>query len=184
MSAYHIHQDYKLTQTRGIQSTLTFLNEKHNLDFAVELHAEFVSDLSQSIGADNFLTSMFFQPLPAYFADIGKRKGGNVLGLEHIPGNAIIWVFAAGITNGTDAEVAVAEATLAAAVAKMKRYTEDHESGADWIYVNYAGAQQDPIASAGADNVAFMRKIAESYDPEGFWQERVPGGFKLVRTDG
>jgi hypothetical protein len=123
---------------------------------------------------------MFFQPLPSYFADIGTRKGGNVMGLEHIPGNAIIWVYSVGIVNGTDADAAVAEAMLAATVAKMESYASEHKSGADWIYVNYAGAQQDAVGSQGADNVAFMREVAGRYDPEGFWQERVPGGFKLA----
>jgi hypothetical protein len=126
---------------------------------------------------------MFFQPLPTYFAGISQRKGGNVLGLEHLPGNGIIWILAAGIVNGTDADVAVAQAMLSAAVAKVKAYTDEHGSGADWVYSNYAGLQQDPIGSAGKDNVAFMREVAEKYDPEGFWQERVPGGFKLARVE-
>ena len=162
---------------------MTFLNERHNLEFAAKIHAELVENLSESIGADSFLTTMFFQPLPTYIADIGKAKGGNVLGLDHIPENAILWVLAAGIISDDDAAVAIAQSTLIAATRKMKQYTQEHDSGADWVYANYADLSQDPLGSYGSDNAAFMKDVAERYDPGHFWQERVPGGFKLGRVD-
>lgn len=162
---------------------MTFLNERHNLEYAADLHAELVKSLSASIGSENFLTAMFFQPLPTYIAEIGQKKGGNVLGLDRIPGNAILWVFSAAIANGDAAAVSTAQAELTALAAKMKQYTEEHASGADWVYSNYADLSQDPLGSYGPEQVAFMKDVAERYDPEGFWQHRVPGGFKLSRVD-
>lgn len=114
-----------------MQSTITFLNEPHNLQYAAKLHKELVETLSANIGADNYITTMFFQPLPTYFAEIGEKKGGNVLGLNHIPDNAILWVLAVGVTSGDDAAVAIAQSTLIAATDKMKEYVAEHESGAD-----------------------------------------------------
>lgn len=171
-----------LTQHRGVQSTITFLNEPHNLQYAAKLHEELIEALSESIGADNYITTMFFQPLPTYFAEIGENKGGNVLGLNRIPDNAILWVFAVGVTNDDDAAVAIAQSTLIAATNKMKEYALEHESGADWVYSNYADLSQDALGSYGAENLAFMRDVAERYDPEGFWQKRIPGGFKVSRA--
>jgi hypothetical protein len=56
-------------------------------------------------------------------------------------------------------------------------------NGSEWTYLNYAGANQDPLGSYGPENVAFMKKVAAEYDPKGFWQKMIPGGFKLQRVD-
>jgi hypothetical protein len=47
----------------------------------------------------------------------------------------------------------------------------------DWLYINYAdGASQDPLATVGAGNAA------RRYDPDGVFQTRCPGGFKISRS--
>lgn len=48
----------------------------------------------------------------------------------------------------------------------------------DLVYMNYADATQDPLGSYGERNVHFMKSVARRYDPEGFCQSAVPGGFK------
>ena len=51
-----------------------------------------------------------------------------------------------------------------------------------WIYLNYAGAFQDPIASYGSENKAKLQAISRKYDPEGLFQKGVPGGYKLFTS--
>ena len=46
-------------------------------------------------------------------------------------------------------------------------------------YLNYAGAFQDPLDSYGAANKAKLIAASKKYDPAGFFQKAVPGGFKL-----
>lgn len=53
----------------------------------------------------------------------------------------------------------------------------------DWIYLAYADAQQDPLGHYGKGNADFIRHVAHKYDPESFFQERVPGGFKINRVN-
>lgn len=51
-----------------------------------------------------------------------------------------------------------------------------------WIYLNYAGAFQDPIASYGSENKAKLQAVSKKYDPEGWFQKGVPGGYKLFTS--
>lgn len=49
-------------------------------------------------------------------------------------------------------------------------------------YLNYADGSQDPLASYGADNIRKMKAAAAKYDPNGVFQKRVPGGFKISKV--
>lgn len=56
--------------------------------------------------------------------------------------------------------------------------------GADnpYLYLDYADINQDPLASYGAENVKKMKDAAKKYDPEGVFQNLVPGGFKISKV--
>ncbi|EAS29085.2 uncharacterized protein CIMG_13298 [Coccidioides immitis RS] len=162
--------------------TLTFLNSARVLRHAASLYSQLVSSLSAMIGAENFTSHMVLQPFPSYYASIGERKGGNVLGLERISSNAVLWVTYIGIKNGDDASVGIAQAELSAMTSKLEGFAIGEETGVEYVYLNYADAGQDPLGSYGPENVAFMKDVARQYDPDGFWQQRVPGGFKLSRV--
>ena len=49
----------------------------------------------------------------------------------------------------------------------------------EFLYHNFAGSFQRPLATYGFDSMQFMRKVAQEFDPDGFFQRRMPGGFKL-----
>lgn len=48
-----------------------------------------------------------------------------------------------------------------------------------FIYLNYAGPDQDPIATYGALNVERLRATRSRVDPGGLLTEQVPGGHKV-----
>lgn len=50
----------------------------------------------------------------------------------------------------------------------------------DFLYLNFAGGFQNPLASYGNESLDFMRNVATKYDPTGVFQRLVPGGFKLA----
>ena len=52
-----------------------------------------------------------------------------------------------------------------------------------FVYINYAGTNQSPICGYGAENVAYLKKIAQKYDPNRVFQTLLPGGFKLPQGD-
>lgn len=100
-----------------------------------------------------------------------------MLGLP--PGeNLIIWD--AGVSIATDdADLAIAHAALMKWTAELREYAKSVQGLVDLQYANYADASQTVIESYPAANVRFMNEVAKAYDPTGFFQSRVPGGFKL-----
>lgn len=46
-------------------------------------------------------------------------------------------------------------------------------------YMNYAAEDQDPVASYGAENVEFLKKVRHTYDSDGLFMKLVPGGHKI-----
>lgn len=48
-------------------------------------------------------------------------------------------------------------------------------------YLNYADADQNPIATYGRRNVDNLWRASRKYDPKGLWQGRVPG-YKLPKN--
>lgn len=48
-------------------------------------------------------------------------------------------------------------------------------------YLNYAASYQTPLALYSAENFEFLKRVSSKYDPLALFQNRVPGGFKLVK---
>lgn len=49
----------------------------------------------------------------------------------------------------------------------------------EYIYLNYADGVQNPLKGYGEENVKYIRRVANKYDPYGVFQYQVPGGFKI-----
>jgi hypothetical protein len=48
-------------------------------------------------------------------------------------------------------------------------------------FMNYAFKQEKPIDGYGPENVRKLKAASKKYDKSGFFQNRMPGGFKLPR---
>ncbi|KAI1503595.1 FAD binding domain-containing protein [Biscogniauxia marginata] len=158
-------------------STLTFQNNPRMARRCVDIFVEYVEMLKHSIGADNFTTGMFLQPIPSYIGTIGQKRGGNMLGLDHVQENALLWT--TGSSGNTAEAHAVAQAGLNVMAARLKELSRSMDADLDFIYLNYADANQGPLRSYGLINIQHLRDVAAKYDPAGVFQKRISGGFKL-----
>lgn len=114
---------------------------------------------------------IIYQKLPA-------TNPGNSLGLNPSLGPRVLCLLSITWNNATDDALvnrvaedlinAIEQATKAAGL--FDRYK----------YLNYAAIFQDPIGGYGNESVAEMRRVSGKYDPKGFFQTGVPGGFKLA----
>ncbi|KAI0905186.1 FAD-binding domain-containing protein [Ustulina deusta] len=172
-------QDQSGTWNYGL--TLTFNNDKRIANRAVELHAEFVESLKKLMAPDDFFTQMFLQPLPSYRWPIGSRRGGNVLGLDDLRNNALLYTAGVGILTD-EAPREEAYALVKEMTAKVADFAKSVQGEMDFIYLNYAGDDQDPLGSYGASNIELMKDVAAKYDPAGVFQTRVSGGYKISRV--
>ncbi|KAK5054026.1 hypothetical protein LTR84_001988 [Exophiala bonariae] len=165
-------------------STLTFVNDLELIRQSHAIQIKHIMSLSQKMDPSSFKFQVFYQPIPTNFAEHGLRNGGNMMGLDRVTSDAIMWTAGMSVSPGPEGEaaLAIAHAQLAALTAELKELTIEHGKDVELIYMNYADLSQNPLGSYGADNVAFIKKVANQYDPKGFWQQRAPGGFKISRV--
>ncbi|KAL8908960.1 MAG: hypothetical protein Q9207_000536 [Kuettlingeria erythrocarpa] len=122
---------------------------------------------------------LVYQPLPPTITSRSAESGGNPLGLDPSAGPQVLalqtiqWSDAADDDLVNDAARKVwKQADQLAVKMGAKR---------DWVYLNYAAPDQDPLRSYGKENVKKLRAASTKYDPTGLFQANVPGGFKLWR---
>ncbi|KAF4950591.1 hypothetical protein FGADI_8105 [Fusarium gaditjirri] len=162
-------------------ATQTFKNDPRIVQYANKLHDEYIESMDKGIGAGNYTTLMFYQPIPASYGQIGRRRGGNMLGIED-QGAAIMWTGGISLYT-TDADCAIAQAEMDIMSTKIQEYAESLDAHVDLVYLNYAYSSQDPLGSYGKENTQHIRDVADKYDPKGLFQTRVPGGFKISRVE-
>lgn len=157
--------------------TLTFKNDARVLEYAVSTHSQLVEDMLAQSPDGDFITQCMFQPLPTIFAKHGTARGGNVLGIDRITDNAVLWLATLAV-KGADQEE-FGRTKMLAWVESVNDYAKSVGSGVEWQYLNYADYSQGPLRTYGRENVELIRAAAKKYDPLGVFQSRVPGGFKI-----
>jgi hypothetical protein len=165
----------QLNGRRQLYITTTFKNNLALLDFAYNTLKTVSSEVPTS--PPGISISLTFQPIPPAMTSRSAALGGNMLGLEDAKDALVLCLISATWdTAAQDASVSsVAKKLHDRIVAEAKSKGLWHR----WIYLNYADKWQDPISGYGAANREKLQRVARKYDPEGFWQRKVPGGFKL-----
>ncbi|KAK0713408.1 hypothetical protein B0T26DRAFT_742122 [Lasiosphaeria miniovina] len=147
--------------------------------------AELMGDIFDALNATLYafnpaggvVWNIAFEPLPSVMLARAGKRGGNILGLGPADGNAFVVLLSA-FWSRSSSTAAVAQ-TARRALAEIESCGRARNQLKRFQYLNYAGPFQDPISSYGADNVEFLRRVGDGYDPKGFFQSRVPGGFKI-----
>ncbi|KAF2728962.1 FAD-binding domain-containing protein [Polyplosphaeria fusca] len=160
--------------------SLSFKNDIRVINKGAELHDQLVEELKALIPSSNFATECLFQPLPTIFTEHSIEKGGNVMGLDKVKENALIWLIAG--ASGTPEESAIMREKLSALTASFEQYAASEGLGNDLEWLNYADQTQNPLKSYGKENVDFIRKVAEKYDPAGVFQKKVVTGWKISKV--
>ncbi|ORY68846.1 uncharacterized protein BCR38DRAFT_424491 [Pseudomassariella vexata] len=171
------HELEQPTGYRDMWFTLSFKNDERVLSKAVELHNQLVEEMKIESSDGDFITQCMFQPMPSLYAKQSVEKGGNMLGLDKVKENAILWLATLAV-KGADQEL-IGRQKMITWVNAVEEYATSIDAHNDWIYLNYADSTQKPLESYGAENVEKIRAAAAKYDPTGVFQTRVPGGFKI-----
>ncbi|KAI0204952.1 FAD-binding domain-containing protein [Astrocystis sublimbata] len=144
------------------------------LQRAVELFNSRLEDVRECEG---ILFSLTFQPYPVSLLEKCGATGGNVTGLTPDDGPLVSVLVLMNWNDKQDDDI-----ILAAAKNLLEAIDEDATTKGQAVpykYMNYAASFQDPIRSYGDENKTFMLSVSKKYDPEGLFQNGVPGGFKL-----
>ena len=66
----------------------------------------------------------------------------------------------------------------------IEAFTAQKGTSVPYVYLNYADKGQAPLEGYGEVMGAFMKDVAERYDPRGVFQWLMPGGFKVSGLGG
>ena len=66
--------------------------------------------------------------------------------------------------------------------AELASYAKSIGADNEFIYLDYADDDQDPLLSYGLENVRKIAAAAKKYDPCGVFQKLMPGGFKISKV--
>lgn len=133
-------------------------------------------EFQAKIPSNEFATHVAFQPVPRLFTEKSIEFGGNMIGLDRYPHDAILLQVSASVKT---AELAEWASVRANALLEDVRIFAGNDRLSDWLYLNYAHASQNVLEGYGPDNVRKIREAAAKYDPEGVFQKLCPGGFKI-----
>lgn len=102
---------------------------------------------------------------------------GNALGLEGSDDSLVLCLLSVTWTQAqSDATV---NSVTRALIEEIDEATKAAGLFSRFKYLNYAAPFQDPISSYGPASKAQLQAVSQEYDPEGFFQTNIPGGFKL-----
>ncbi|OHW90187.1 FAD binding domain-containing protein [Colletotrichum incanum] len=107
----------------------------------------------------------------------------NILGFDkNLSVDSILFEARSTLTAADAGYGGIVQSKMGKAIEELRRYSASLDGHSTYIYMNYANPEQDVIGSYGADNVKFLKETATKYDPTGFFQYRMPGGWKVSRV--
>lgn len=129
-----------ISSLSDIWFTLTFANNPSIFSKIVEYHAQFVSEWKSTSSDPDFITQCMFQAIPTVFSEHSVKNGGNVLGLDKEPNNAIMLLLDIAVKSA-DLEVKARE-MLDRYGLLMKEAAKSEGGFVEWTYLNYADGWQ------------------------------------------
>ncbi|OLN97392.1 Bifunctional solanapyrone synthase 1 [Colletotrichum chlorophyti] len=158
--------------------TLSFHATTHMGNKALQVFEELIADLESQID-ENINVIFLMTPLPMHYAN----RGPNILGLDKSLTEPSIVLQVEALLPSPKYGFLLTE-KLRAASKEIALYSEKTNERTSWQYVNYAHQTQDPLGSYCKENEDFLERVSQKYDPSGFFQRRVPGGFKISNRRG
>lgn len=149
------------------------------MDFINDKQQEYARRMQAAAPDSNFEILLQFQPFTQTMVDRGLDKGGNVLGLERVvaDGPCLQWMIALTVDTAENQEV------LLPLIYELRdlinKYADEQGIQRNWVFANYASADQDPLASYGEESVAFLRDVSARYDSKQVFQKLRQTGFKI-----
>ncbi|TVY21905.1 Bifunctional solanapyrone synthase [Lachnellula arida] len=164
----------ELATDQALNSRGIYVNTVFSPTLAVleEIYALWNSSIPLITGIDNVQYGLLLQRLPATI--LGNN---NSLGLGPSAVFDTLCLLSVTWTNATDDELIYN--TTQTLINQISNVTKAACLFNDFEYLNYAAFFQDPLDGYGTANFDNLITASKQYDPLGFFQSGVPGGFKL-----
>ncbi|KAJ5492425.1 FAD linked oxidase N-terminal [Penicillium expansum] len=183
-SSMRISNIWNLTQELGQASgyrdvfvTASFVNNLDVMKRTIDIHNRMIEEAKAGAKGDDYTMSTMIQPWSKLFIDHSTEQGGNMLGLDRFDENLFQVLF--DYSWKDEADDALFNQLANSALEEITMYSKSIGADNEFIYLNYANSNQNPLSTYGSDNVEFIRAVARKYDQTGVFQTQVPGGFKI-----
>ncbi|KAJ4342661.1 hypothetical protein N0V87_000870 [Didymella glomerata] len=172
-----IAAEFGSNTTKRVQfRTLSFAVDLTTLQETARLYAILLAEL-QAKASGQWRVSCLHQVWSPFYTADSTARGGNVLGMERYSENFIMYQSYLSWSEAKDDELFI---TLGKMLTNgIQEFAEEKSTAMDYLYLNYADKDQDPLSGYGKEKVEFMKSVAAKYDPEGVYQRLMPGGFKI-----
>lgn len=149
------------------------------MKFIERKHEEYIQKMTAAAPGANFSLLSQFQPITKSMVAHSHETGGNVLGLEDVvaSGPAINWLIA--VTVDTVENQKKIDPLTREYRDAVDTYATRLGVNKDWVYLNYALGDQDPLKYYGSENIKLLQAVSQKYDPKGVFQKLRSSGFKL-----
>ncbi|PLB40384.1 FAD-binding oxidoreductase [Aspergillus candidus] len=165
---------------RDVFLTGTYANDAKVLARAVKIHDSKIDVLKSQAKSKDWTIYAMFQPWPKIFWEQSVKKGSNVLGLEQNDENLFQVLYDYSWSGAADDKLF--RQTGIDALKELNEYAKSEGKFNEYVYLNYADRTQNPLRGYGQENLEYIKKVAETYDPDGVFQTQVPGGFKITQA--
>lgn len=154
-------------------------NDIRVMKYIDDQHAIYVKKMQAAAPDSVFSVLVQFQPVTESIVKHSVKNGGNVLGLEAVvaDGPALMWLIA--VTVDTAANQKLINPITIAYRDAVNKYATKIGANKDWVYLNYALGDQDPISHYGKTNIDILKAASKKYDPKSVFQKLRKSGFKL-----
>ncbi|KAI1436365.1 hypothetical protein GGR50DRAFT_693361 [Xylaria sp. CBS 124048] len=167
------------TDYYNVWFTLSFKNDATIISKAMDLYNELAKQVQEKVTDGDFAAHISLQPIPRAYPESSVAAGGNMLGLENYPHDAIL--IQANISVRTAELAEWARPVVREMVQGIRDFAATVTDGiCPFLYLNYANPEQAVLESYGKENIEKMRKAAAKYDPNQVFQKLCPGGYKLA----
>jgi hypothetical protein len=156
--------------------TLSFTVDLATLQETARLYAILLAEL-QAKASGQWRVSCLHQVWSPLYTVNSTARGGNVLGMERYSENFIMYQSYLSWSEAKDDELFISLGKML--TDGIQDFAEEKGTAVDYLYLNYADKDQDPLSGYGQEKVELMKSVAEKYDSEGVYQRLMPGGFKI-----
>lgn len=163
---------------RQLYFTTTFHLDVHLMLDVRQLWLEALQPLESVPG---LMLSLVFQPLTKGILSSSARLGGNSLGLSPDDGPLVITLLNSVHANPSDDEKVISG--VLNLIKNIEAAAETQGKSARYRFTNYGYKNQKIFEGYGKQSIERLRAVSRKYDPRGFFQKTVPGGFKLSNVD-
>ncbi|KAM0320417.1 hypothetical protein ACHAO8_000429 [Botrytis cinerea] len=162
-------------QPNGARSFSLVLTLASKAEVLKAAYSEWNATVPAITDVSNLTWALALEPLPpAIYARHAKH---NALGLDNRSESLVVALISATWKNAAD-DVLVTK-TANSLLDSIKEATGELGGLDPYIYLNYAGQYQDPIASYGSKSVNRLQQVRNRVDPHGVFTHQVPGGYKI-----